>query len=307
MKTKHIFWGLFFVALGAILVLHNFNIIPFYLDWHNLWHWWPLILIALGINSLIKAVTGQKLVWFMPAFFILFFMLCFNIFQLGFLSSSGREEFREDEHVTGNSQHFYQEYDASSDSVTFEFEGGAMELSLNDTSSYLIDANARTSAGEYVLERTKDEGQETLKLRLAGKHIRFHRNMHNEVAIKLHPNPVWNINMEFGAGKADLDFSRFNVSKLSVEAGAADIEVKLGDLSPLTIADIETGAASVNVKVPATVGCQIDYDAGLSSKKFEGFTKTGENTYQTENFSSAEKKILIRYEGGVSSVRVKRY
>jgi hypothetical protein len=70
---------------------------------------------------------------------------------------------------------------------------------------------------------------------------------------------------------------------------------------------IETGVSNVEIDVPSESGCRIVVDSGLSSKDFIGFIKQSDGSYQTSNYSTAAKKIIISLQGGLSSFEVKKY
>ena len=52
MKTSHIFWGIFFIALGGLILLNNFTYI--YFEWETLAKLWPLVLILWGLSLFLK-------------------------------------------------------------------------------------------------------------------------------------------------------------------------------------------------------------------------------------------------------------
>jgi hypothetical protein len=89
--------------------------------------------------------------------------------------------------------------------------------------------------------------------------------------------------------------------------GAASLKLKLGEMHDTVNVRIEGGASSIRIYIPKNSGCEIKSDMGLSSKDFEEFINIGDDTYRTPNYDSAVKKIFIVLDGGVSSVKVKRY
>lgn len=54
MKTRDIFWGAFFILLGALLLLENFDVIEIWWRMRDIWRLWPLILILIGMNLISK-------------------------------------------------------------------------------------------------------------------------------------------------------------------------------------------------------------------------------------------------------------
>jgi hypothetical protein len=52
---KQLMWGLLLVGLGGVLLLDQFDM----LDVYDLWHYWPLVLVVLGINKMIGYPTAR--------------------------------------------------------------------------------------------------------------------------------------------------------------------------------------------------------------------------------------------------------
>jgi len=129
----------------------------------------------------------------------------------------------------------------------------------------------------------------------------------NRVDVKLNPNPVWNINIDMGAGEGDFDLTPFSVKTVSINAGAADIELKLGDKAAQTDVKVSSGVASVSIKVPESVGCRIEKDGALNINELDDFENVGGGVYLSPDYDKATKKITIKFDGGMSRFKVKRY
>ena len=107
---------------------------------------------------------------------------------------------------------------------------------------------------------------------------------------------------------ADFDLSAFKVRKLKIEGGVSSVKVKMGmPAEALSNVDFEGGVSSLDIQVPAEAGCIIFTESALSSLNFPGFTKQGDGSYQTDNYTNAPKKIEIKLENGLSSISVNRY
>lgn len=50
-----ILWGGFFIALGVVWLLQSLGIINI-----NIWDWWPVIFIVIGITIIVSEVGKQK-------------------------------------------------------------------------------------------------------------------------------------------------------------------------------------------------------------------------------------------------------
>lgn len=129
----------------------------------------------------------------------------------------------------------------------------------------------------------------------------------NAVELSLNPNPEWDLNFNVGAASLDLDLTPYKVSKVDIGMGAAALNIKFGNLADITRFKLNAGASDIDILIPDSVGCEINSDAALSSKNYEGFKKVDNNLYRSEDFEKYPKKIFIEIDCGVSSIDVKKY
>ena len=47
-KGKGVFWGILLLVAGVLILLHNLGYVS-----GNVWRWWPVILIIIGLKKLI--------------------------------------------------------------------------------------------------------------------------------------------------------------------------------------------------------------------------------------------------------------
>ena len=123
----------------------------------------------------------------------------------------------------------------------------------------------------------------------------------------MNKTPLWNIKLELGAAKANLDFSEYKVKNFSFHTGATSTKLKFGDKTEMIKVHIEMGAAALKIYIPDNSGCEIKNDMILISKDFEGFSKIGKGHYISDNYDSTVNKIFIEFDGGISSLKILRY
>ncbi|HQJ47220.1 MAG TPA: DUF5668 domain-containing protein, partial [Ignavibacteriaceae bacterium] len=70
MKTSSIFWGVFFLAIGVLLLLGNYTNFSF--SWDTVWKFWPTVLVLIGISILVKNKTGKIIVAALAALVLAF-------------------------------------------------------------------------------------------------------------------------------------------------------------------------------------------------------------------------------------------
>ncbi len=314
MKTEKIFWGVLLVFVGGIFLLENFDIIDF--RWGYVWRFWPVILILAGVNILFSK-TNSKVG--------LIITLVVTILSLGLLTYKGIEkgnndnktgwsfsdndnDFDSDDSTFTSSSTFSEEYDKNYTKANLEIFGGAGTFDINDSTAMLFNAETNETGVRYLLKKTGTDSVANLEFRMKNQNkMRFNNKDGNTVRMGLNLNPVWDINLKMGAGQVNFDLSSYKINNINLEGGAAEFNIKMGDLLPVSNLSAETGVASVNIEVPLSVGCQVKTSTGLSSRDFEGFIKKEDNTWETENFQKAGKKIFINLKGGLSNFEVNRY
>lgn len=203
----------------------------------------------------------------------------------------------------------------------FMLEGGAAKFRMDETTTKLIDARTKAiNVYSMSIDRIGDRtgtGVQIPTVRLSpakgsnGNIDLFDNDGDSnfgEVVVKLNEAPLWDMQMDFGAGAADFDLSRYAVKALQIEAGAASLDLRLGDRAAQSDVKISSGMASVKIRVPKTAGVKITTDGGMNSTEIDDdFEKVGNNTYLSPNYNASTKKITIRYDGGLSSLNVSRY
>ena len=304
MKSGRVFWGTLFVIIGLLGLLNNF--FSFAIQWETLWKLWPLLLVFLGVSAFMKDSKSKWIV--IGGVGLLAGVVLFASVQRG---CSGVERIVEniDER---DGQYTEQELEAPWDSnateARFVFEGGAGVFEMGETTESFVSASIRSSVSEYRLDTDVADAMPEFRLSMADESVSWHGSkMRNHVVMRLHPDPLWDMTIDAGAAKIDLDLRAYRVRRLDLDAGAASIEVRLGSRADSCNVTVETGVSSVHLSVPDDVACELHTESALSSKNVHGFTSMGDGLYRSENFSSASKHMFISVESGLSSITVDRY
>lgn len=299
MKLSTIFWGVLFVLIGGLFLLNNLGYIC--VDWTTVWRLWPMILVFWGLSI----VVGKQ----RPPWYAVLLMILLMVFMV--VAFAATQWFEGDfDVVDGESmtQTFEEPITPATERATFRFQSGAGKFYIHDTTDQLVRAETEVGFGKYNLTREQSDGSAyvTLDFRGRTRNWTFGR-ARNRADVWLNSAPLWNLQMDVGAASADLDLTPFRVEELRLDAGASSLKVRLGDRSDETSVSIKTGASSTRIEVPESVGCEVRLHTALSGKQIRDFEKISSNRYQTSNFDSAKKKILITVEAGVSQITVSRY
>jgi len=337
MNSKGFFWGTFLILLGVFILLKKLGLIFFHIDWILWAKLWPVLIILIGIRLLLpkdnKAI-GYILILSVVGIF------AFSVYE-GFrynknLQQAGNGGFFAPDNDDDNqnkpdssdwdpvdtSNHFFGK--GSSIKQNFKvplsseikkahlnLQGGAARFNADFTHASIFEAATLVDESvSYRLERSNDGDTENIKLVSENQDHNINlgdKDNTNQVKIRLNPDILWNMDFNIGAGKVDYDFSGYKIETLNFHSGLTAVDLKLGRLNTKTYLNVETGLASFHLMVPQSSGCKIHMDGALSSKQFDGFKKIDDENYKTANYDSADRKIDIHINGGISAITIDQY
>jgi hypothetical protein len=126
------------------------------------------------------------------------------------------------------------------------------------------------------------------------------------------PNPIFtdDIEIESGVSKftaTDLGNLNFRNMKFSGGVGSYKLDFN-GKFRQSAEVQVEVGLGSINIYIPKNIPAKLVYDDNwLSSFSLDDdFEKKRNGVYETEDFSDAFKRLTIRLESGLGSVKVHR-
>jgi hypothetical protein len=321
MNSKNIFAGGFLILLGILFLGKEWG--WFHINWHEISRLWPLLLIYLGLVALLgktnRSATVITIVLLCIAIPTLIVRSCqekvgdafdHNGIHIDMDDDDDDNDDKDDNDTAfkGAKQSLVEPMNASIKSATLNFSGGAAEFDIKETSKELVEANADLDFGNISLKKTGDADSPKVDFALKGKtnNINIDDDNHNKVNLRLNPEVIWDMNFEFGAGKADFDLSQYKIKNLSIKTGLTETDVKLGDKTDNLDVKVESGLTDIEFQIPESVGCRIDIDGGLNDKDFDGFIQKNGH-WETPNFDKSTKKINFKFEGGLQSLKVRRY
>lgn len=325
MNSKNAFAGGILIFIGFLFLGMEFN--WFHVDWHFISRLWPLLLVYWGVNKYFgksnETTSIITIVLLCLALSFTFVHSCKNKVndKIEWFDNDKEDEEEsfndikpEDEQDNGSKQGFssqklVESMNASIKKATFNFEGGAAKFEINGESNELVEADAELDFGKISLKKIGEGDNPSVNFALNGKKNSIDLDSdkaNNKVSLKLNPSVLWNMNFEFGAGKADFDLSPYKVETLNLTTGVTDTDVKLGDKVKDMKVEVESGLASIEFQVPEKSGCRIKIDGGLNNKNFDDFVKVGDY-WETPNYASSSNKITITFKGGLQDLTVKRY
>ena len=285
------------IALGSLLLLQTTGVLSWNL-WGSIWRLWPVLIIAIGINI----ILGARMPWVAGA--LIAAVLAIGIALAAFTGPFADTGFRGDVEVISS----FHELLGDAESVDVNIDFGAGELKLNSLpagSTNLVEAEFHGREAEVSVNRS--DGSADLDISNGDFSFDFFRvNDGAEWEVSLSPSPGMSIDLTAGATEMDLDLSRLKVNYLSIDAGAADIEVVMPADAGHVDANVKVGAADLLIIIPEGVGARIDAETAAGSLSIDHgrFPKQGD-IYVSPDFDLLANRIYMTIASGASSVEIR--
>ncbi len=296
---RHIVGPLILLSAGVLLLLNNLHMVPWTI-WRDIWPFWPLLLVLLGVEAFI---TG-RVAWGTLV------LLVVSLPIIGVAVSASDFAFRWNDATrvrTGEQKLIPPQSLAGATRASVEVEYGAGALTIGVLPA---DAAGDTLADGFVYghqgvrfepRSTLANGRRTIKLspRDLGQNFDLGR-----LELRLSPNVPTDLKIESGVTEMQLDLEALQIPNLSIETGASRAQVTLPARGQ-TAASIEGGATQIDVRVPANVAARIITDGGPNHFEINQvrFPKQG-NEYRSPGFETATDRVTLKISVGASRVTV---
>ncbi len=296
MNRKSIFWGITVILLGLVLLANNFQILSWRV-WVELLRFWPVILIAIGVDLIFRKSSLSFLQILSPLLIIAAIGGAIYLSQTEQVYKEKSEVFK-----------FHQSLSPDLEQANIEINFGAGILKLRGDSIYLFDGDLITPSWLRPKMRYKATDKEGfLELSEEGKRDRFQFGRWGEEHswdLRFNSETPLTLKINTGASSNYLDFSSLKVTYLELKTGLSKNEIRFGSLTS-TRAKISAGASQIIIFIPRSIGAKIEADTALTSTNLNelGFRKQGD-VYFSSNYSTAENRLDLELDTGVSSLKV---
>lgn len=180
------------------------------------------------------------------------------------------------------------------DSIKLNLSMKSGLISISSGSGKTITGTLEYEGDEPDIKSTTKNSQGTLDI-ISSNQGNERRNL------KLSPGFPTDINLNMGAGEADLDLTNLDIPILNISAGASKLTITFpGENS--TKARITSGAGSVLFKIPEEVGVMIVTNEENSSG-LENYQKVA-GGFESKNYNTSKNKVDITLEQGSGEFRV---
>ncbi len=294
-EKSGISWGR--VYLGIIIILIGVFYLAQSIGWlenvsFDIWQLWPLLIVIVGLSML----TGRG--WVSGIISLVVLLVILGIVGLLFITNSN---------VATTETQLSFDIQEGAESAVLKIATGGGEINLqagSEDMTKLITGQSVASFLELTQDDDLDGSVQTISLTGQTRWDVFDWGKNNELNLDLNRNLPMNIDIDSGAVSMDVDLTQVQAEKVDIDTGASSVDLAIGDLSENVSVNIDAGVSSVDITLPEGFAARMDVDSGLTSKNLEGFKKADDDTYQTDNYGEAEKKIELDLSLGVSSLNI---
>ncbi len=292
-------WPIMLIGAGTLFLLNNLGIVDWSI-WSTLVRFWPLILVAAGLDIMLGRRGG---IW--PALLVLVFVAL--IVSGTFAVNATHQVFMSELHTEEFSQ---QLGDVDKAKVSIDFDIG--ELEVNGMTSGSVLANGAMDLADY--ERLNQEyrelgstayltigsrGQQVVPAWWFGKRDGDSRdwkiNINDDMPIELE--------IDLGVGKSEIDLSQMEITSLNVETGVGKAELYLpedGDFNGY----IQAGVGELIVYVPESLPIRITLETGLGNNSVVGDFDQTNSVYTSNEYAQSDARVNLTINGGVGNINV---
>jgi hypothetical protein len=300
--------GAILISAGVVLLFNTTGHIPWSV-WLRIFSLWPVALIAIGIELLLKKTKLSFVTVLSP---LLFFAA---ILGPAFLFEHDMGEL----YRTGRTYHWSQDLDSTLTelSATVRMHTGNLEISsgTDDLVSAELDYYKRKPL--TVWEIAEPDSSATVRItdrerrwfKWEWNRGRFWRSSDEKTwEIRLTDLIPVDLKLYLKANDAELNFSEVMIRDLDLDAKSSDVDIRIGNLVDNVTARISSRASEFSIYYPEDMGLRIVNRTkfSFSNLSWLSLEKTEEGL-QTPDFNGTERKLTLYLEGSMTKLKINRY
>ena len=281
--------GIILLFFGIGLLAQNFGIVADF-DFWQIFQFWPVLIILAGLSLLSRGSAFGKLISGLIILAVLILILISFFWQF-----DSRETKQYD---------FQIPKDAAITLSNVRIKTGAANLNVSGGSSDLVSGNLKSNITRLETDNEIKDGKSDTIIETTGSTRFFGGRLTNDLNINLSDETPFALTVDSGAAKMDIDLSTIAAEDVDINTGASSLDLIVGSKAVNANYSISAGASSIRINLPKEIGAKISTASALTSKNFTDFRQINQNSYESDNFSSTDRKVYINIEAGVSSIDI---
>lgn len=300
--------GAILISAGVVLLLNTTGHLPWSV-WWRIFSLWPVALIAIGIELLLKKTRLSFITILSP---LLFFAAILG--PAFFWESDLRDIYR-----TSLTYHWSEELDSTLTEANAAVRLYAGNLKVSSGTNHLISAELDYSKKKPLTIYEISHPDSTATVKITDRERRWFKWDWSKGRFWRSPDSkTWEIELtdlipidltvSIKASDADLDLSELMIRDFDLEAKNSDVDLKIGQMVKEINVRIESRASVLSISIPEDMGLRIENHTNLSSTSFSWLNlEEIDDIYQNPDFDSAPQRLSLYLEGSLTKLKLKQY
>lgn len=282
------------IILGAIFLLNNFGVLPWSV-WTNLWKFWPVILILIGVEYLIgQSVSLRTTIILIILIFLIPVIVAINPFTKNPLAT---EELAISEDLGS----------LTKAKIIIDLPATNLNIAASTASAKLVEGKIAYSKAAEKPKISNEESLGQAVFRISQPSVSvlpIISSIRNDTNLFLTQQIPLEIQINTGASKGRLDLSKLRIDYLEINSQASDLNITFGNLYS-SRARIKTSASTLSIKIPKEIAARIKINSKVKSLSIsDRFIKKGVE-YKTEDFDKAFTRLDIEIDSIAGSITIR--
>lgn len=308
--VERLFDGLSTVAFGLFLLAITTGIVGWGVFW-ELARFWPVLIIALGLNLLGKGLNSSW-VRALGSVAIIATLAYVVAVDASGLDTRGPWMGRA---PSASSAVDISEPVEQTDQATLEVDTGMVDLTVSGGDE-LIELSGTSPWGDPTVsvDRSGSSADISLSMGEEARGLVFPGDVNADLDLKVSKDVVWDMRIKAGVADLNADLSEVPVQTFDLQPGVANCTVRFGDVpdsEPGRIS-VQSGVSSIRLEIPEGIEARVRSESGLTGHDIaDEFESQGSGVWQTAGFAQAEASgdavWLIDIKSGIGSIVVDTY
>lgn len=300
MKLNKLFWGVFLLVLGGLILINYF--IKIDIEFDLLFNLWPLILILVGLKILVSNRLLNLFLVIISAILVSLFLYAFLFENVSCQGIKHFRKFDRKEIRETISQPILPSIKKSNLNINFNLG----KFSLRTSNDKLIEGEINYSRGKYHFDgEVIDSIAEFKLITKETSAVGFiNKKKVNNLSLFINSTPEWDIHLQTNFVDNDLNFNRLNLNYLNGECNFSKGYFYINPVNKISNIDMKVNFSNFKFYVPDSIGILIKVDKNFSSFNYKGIKKVDRDTFQSENYEQSNYKIKFILNSNFSKINV---
>lgn len=282
------------IVLGAIFLLNNFGILPWSI-WTNLWKFWPVLIILIGVEFLIgQSISLKTTAILLVLIFLIPIIIAVNPITKNPLATDTLKISEELGTLTKAK-------------IIIDLPATTLNIKGDPVATKLIKGSISFSkaANKPKVSIEESFGQEIVRItQESTPGLLFLTSLKNNTDLTLSGQIPLEIQINTEASIQKINLTDLRVDSLEINSKASDMNIKFGSTYSGT-AKIKASASNLTITIPKEIEARIKIDSKVKNLSIASRFKSKNGVYQSKGFDKAFTRLDIQIESIAGSITIK--